>query len=324
MTTHYNPFNPSRTKRRAGARWLIAVLLLAGGLARAQPAGALVGALDATPGAAPWVAMFQINGGGKCPGALVHPEWVLTAGHCVDDYDLQTGAVTIHNDPAIMSVRLGALKLSVHGPDEQVIPVSTIVRQPGFSVGKHAFGEICAAYCWQNDLVLLKLARPAVTSTTVRPIQLIRAPMSRVRAYKSSAGMDTLVVSSWGVTNSDPFAKRAFPMGGPWADSLLQVSLTVTGTTRNVNLPCADLGVYCAAGPSATPVRGICFGDSGSPAASRDAFGNWWLVGVSSYYKANQCGDTSYFVRVRNYLTWFDKYVPPIIPRTLLPIARAG
>ena len=206
--------NSSRNKQCAGARRLIAALVLTSGLAGAQPADALVGAVEAAPGAAPWVVIFQLNGGGKCPGALVHVEWVLTAGHCIDNYDLQTGVATINNDPSIMSVRLGVRKTSVHAPDEQVIPVSKIVRQPGFSTGKYAFGEVCASFCWQNDLVLLKLTRPAVISANVRPIPMMRAPLARVRAYKSSAAIDTIVVSSWGVTTSDSLAKRVFPMGG--------------------------------------------------------------------------------------------------------------
>lgn len=58
--------------------------------AKARPR--IVGGTESTPGAYPWMALLASSSGGGtlfdrhfCGGALISPQWVLTAAHCVND-----------------------------------------------------------------------------------------------------------------------------------------------------------------------------------------------------------------------------------------------
>lgn len=44
----------------------------------------VVGGKASQPGAWPWVATIYRNGLFHCGGVLINPEWIITAGHCVD------------------------------------------------------------------------------------------------------------------------------------------------------------------------------------------------------------------------------------------------
>ena len=42
----------------------------------------IVGGYEAVPGSWPWQAYLKWKGSFTCGGTLIHPQWVLSAGHC--------------------------------------------------------------------------------------------------------------------------------------------------------------------------------------------------------------------------------------------------
>ncbi|MEQ2193201.1 hypothetical protein XENOCAPTIV_026078, partial [Xenoophorus captivus] len=49
----------------------------------------LVGASHCTHGDCPWQVLVQLNGNSHCGGVLIHPDWVITAAHCVHGKNTQ-------------------------------------------------------------------------------------------------------------------------------------------------------------------------------------------------------------------------------------------
>jgi hypothetical protein len=114
----------------------------------------IVGGSTAPVGAYPWMTALVARGytavnGQFCGGALIHPQWVLTAGHCVDgstaaSIDVVVGAHDLRNTS--QGVRIG---------------VTQIIRHPQYGTVN---GEL------SNDVALLKLAQPA---TGITPLGLV-------------------------------------------------------------------------------------------------------------------------------------------------------
>lgn len=119
----------------------------------------------------PWLAMleFKIKGSTSnltmCNGVLIHPRFVLTIGHCVDD---------TASKYKLTSVRLGEYNLktnpdkekNVQGVEEQtfiqIIDIEKVIQHPMFNQPRY-----------DNNIALLKLKTPADTGrSNVQPICL--------------------------------------------------------------------------------------------------------------------------------------------------------
>ncbi|KAK3739890.1 hypothetical protein QZH41_007733 [Actinostola sp. cb2023] len=108
-----------------------------------RPSTRIVGGVDAAHGGWPWQAMlrYATSGSQFCGGALVHPEWVVTASHCVD----RLSAAQVH-------IRMGAHKRTSTVGTEQDFKVSKIIKHSSYQSPKS----------YSHDIALLKLERPAL------------------------------------------------------------------------------------------------------------------------------------------------------------------
>ena len=257
----------------------------------------VVGGITATVGAWPWQAAIvdasaasDLNGQ-YCGGTLIDADWVLTNASCVDGYL-----------PSQLVVVLGRQLLSAN--TGQRLGVAQILINPDYNVIQKGESQ-GAVYIDQNDIALLRLAKPATINAQVAPIALL----TPANAPLANAGINA-TVTGWGnLSGADD--------GNSFPDALHQVSLPIVSNqvcqTAYGSKFTVTAGMLCAG----VPLGGVdaCPGDDGGPLVVPDGKGGWLQAGIVSFKYGRGCGKANQYgvyTRVSQYASWINTAVNTI------------
>ncbi|XP_067633206.1 trypsin 3A1-like [Eurosta solidaginis] len=132
--------------------------------------GRIVGGMPTSILNFPYQVSLQYKGEHICGGAIIRPNVIITAAHCVEK-SMQVTA---------FKVRAGATRHSFGG---QLRNVVRILRHEGYSPTTYNY-----------DIALLQLEQSLIYSQMVKPIQL-------AASHESLSAQTTLLISGWGLTS---------------------------------------------------------------------------------------------------------------------------
>jgi len=239
----------------------------------------VVGGHDARPGAWPWQASLQTTRGFHfCGGSLIHPQWILTAAHCVEG-----------QSAGRIRVVLGEQNLGIREGNEQIISPAQIIAHERFKQGG-----------WMhNDVALIKLSRPAQLNQRVN---LVCLP----EPGEDEQGNECFV-SGWGYTRKTSDSSGVSPkilqeVSGPiWRYADCKAKWATANFEVNPK-------VYCF-GNTNGQNYGVCNGDSGGPMSCPSARG-WKVVGVAHFAEGRCKNLPGAYTKVEPYLDWIKARVP--------------
>jgi len=228
----------------------------------------IVGGEVAYPDNWPYTVALYRDGQFICGATIIHPEWVITAGHCVFGYDEGQGF--------FYQIRAGMVRRQSQAPWTQFRNLEEVFIHPKYD----------NTYL-KHDVALAKLNTPLHIN---RHVQAICLPAD---ALMYPGAGSTCMATGWGDISED----------GPSSEELREVEVPILekcGRSYN-NITYQICGGYAEGG------KDSCQGDSGGPLYCKDSSNNWYLGGVISHGRGcAREQEAGVYVRLAFYMSWVE------------------
>jgi len=220
----------------------------------------IVGGYEAVPGSWPWQAYLKWKGSFTCGGTLIHPQWVLSAGHCFYGGE----------DPEDWIIVLGEHDDTIVEGFEQTMLVEKVILHPNYDPDLIDY-----------DLTLVKLNQPVILNDHVAPACF---PGETDDLETTFPPEWTCIVSGWGTIDpegyiSGPVLKQDYAQLYDHEECQDIIGVPEWVTDRMV---CA--GFRLTGAEDAERCMTLGFGDSGGPLVCRHPDNQrWYHIGAVSW-----------------------------------------
>uniref|UniRef100_A0A1B6ENS7 limulus clotting factor C n=2 Tax=Cuerna arida TaxID=1464854 RepID=A0A1B6ENS7_9HEMI len=253
----------------------------------------IIGGDEATLGQYPWIARlgytYELDENNtvdtyECGGTIINSMYVLTAAHC---------------SPDIVMLQLAEVRLGEHITTTDPDCVDGVCAPPAQDIVVDEFicHEDYDAKSYQNDICLLRLAKPIEFNNYVAPICLPVYDFFQKQTFESSV----MEVAGWGLTDiaTGKSSNVLLTLTVPIKTQFI-CELAYSGKSEIIDKQ------MCAGGVVG---KDSCSGDSGGPLMapfSMDAPPRYFIVGIVSF-GPKKCATTNtpgVYTKVSEYMTW--------------------
>ncbi|XP_076280974.1 uncharacterized protein LOC143209360 [Lasioglossum baleicum] len=217
----------------------------------------IVGGVESAPG--DWPFLAAILGGPEqvfyCAGVLIADQWILTAGHCVGNYN--------YSDVSGWTIQLGITRRHSHTYLGQKMKVKKVVPHPNYNLG----------IAHDNDVALFQLEKRVQFHDDLRPVCL-------PPANKPLVPGTVCTVIGWGKKNDSDTSEYELAVNEVRVPVLNREMCNSWLAYKEVNV--TD-GMICAGYPDGG--KDACQGDSGGPLLCEDEKekDKWYVGGIVSW-----------------------------------------